>query len=180
MQGLAYRSSILVAAGLWCGALAGCQAVDTPIPVTGSAKDLPPLVYGREIDIEIEAVKEWQSAGVAVEAGDAYRLVASGQWSVGAFCGLSDADGNGVSPLCEADMLGIGARGSSLIGRIGRTGRPFPVGSNRILKPAEAGELFLRSYDWLPADNTGSMRVRIRHDDAAVGQGPAPSHRDPI
>ncbi len=180
MPDLAYRLAILVAAGLSCGALAGCKAVDTPIPVTGSATDLAPFVYGREIEVEIDAAKEWQSAGFAVEVGDTYRLVASGQWSVGGFCGVSDADGNGVSPLCEADMLGIGARGSALIGRIGRAGKPFPVGSNRVLKPAEAGELFLRSYDWLPADNTGSMRVRIRHDDAAVGQGPAPSHRDPI
>ena len=141
----------------------------------------PFLAYGRAAETEVVAAKEWQSAGIKLRPGITYQVSATGTWSLGPICGITDADGNGVSPFCNDDHLGLGVQGSSLLGRIGRTGTPFLVGSNRMLNPGTEGELFLRSYDFLPGDNTGSMKVRIvQHDTAAVGGEAVPAHRDPI
>jgi hypothetical protein len=161
-------------------ALAGCQSMNAPAPVTAGTPPAKPLPYGRAAEVQIEAVKPWQSAGVTLAAAESYRITASGRWSVGAMCGHTDADSRGNNPFCTTDSDNLGFPAGSLIGRVGTAGAPFLVGSNKILTPATDGELFLRSYDWLPEDNFGALTIRVSHNDSAAGGEPPPAHRDPL
>jgi len=111
--------------------------------------------------VQIFANGDWRDTGVQLQRGQSYLIQAEGAWSNGAFCGTTDASGAGVSPLCGGDPWGIGAVGSSMIGRIGLAGRPFPVGKSKVLVAPEDGTLFLRDYDLIEFDNVGSVTATI-------------------
>jgi hypothetical protein len=111
--------------------------------------------------IQIFANGDWRDTGVQLRRNQTYRITAEGQWSSGLVCGWTDASGAGVSPLCAGDTWGLGVSPSSLIGRIGPSGRPFAVGTALTLTPAEDGNLWLRDYDLIEFDNTGALNVSI-------------------
>ena len=159
--------------------LAACQAVDQPVAPAKMVADAAVVPFGRPVEVDVVAASGWQSAGVKLAAGVTYRLTATGTWSVGPICGVTDANGNSASPLC-IDSLGIGVPGGTLLGRIGPNGKPFAVGTSKTLKPEAEGELFLGPYDRIPSDNTGTLKVRIVAEDGALGEEPAPPHHDPL
>ena len=136
--------------------LAGCG--------TGAMYPAAPTVElesGAAQMVQIFANGDWRDTGIQVRRGASYRLEAEGTWSSGLACGTTDASGAGVSPLCGGDPWGIGAVGSSLIGRIGLQGTPFPVGKAKTLVAPADGRLFLRDYDIIEFDNVGSVMVTI-------------------
>lgn len=154
---------------LLCASLAGCvadQARSTLRPVAA----IDPRA-GHVVTVEARA--PWVDTGVDVRAGETWRLDAEGRWSMGPWCGETGPDGVGVSPLCGGDALGIGTRGSSLVGRIGPAGRPFLVGNGLDLTAGEDGRLFLSAHDLIQFDNTGSMAVTIRPTGSAVARAAA-------
>ena len=111
--------------------------------------------------VQIQAVDDWRDSGVRVRRGERYRLSATGTWSIGPICGETDASGSGVGFLCGGDPWNISARGSTLIGRIGTGGIPFPIGNELDLMAESDGILYLMAYDTIRFDNSGAVTVRI-------------------
>ena len=118
------------------------------------------------------AIGDWRNTGVDIRQGETYVLRAQGTWSIGPICGVTDASGAGVMPLCAGDPLGIGATGSTLIGKIGEAGRPFRVGKRMTLEAEKTGILHLKAYDLLPFDNTGSVTVTVSRRQASIAAAP--------
>jgi len=111
--------------------------------------------------VQIRAAKNWQDSGVRVRRGERYHIRATGTWSMGPFCGKTDASGSGVSFFCDRDPWNIGASGSSLVGRIGEDGVEFPVGNELELVAHGDGVLYLTAYGLIRWDNSGAVTVRI-------------------
>ena len=111
--------------------------------------------------VQIFAAKDWQDSGVRVRRGERYHLSATGTWSVGPFCGETDASGSGVAFFCNLDPWNIGAKGSSLLGRIGEDGVAFLVGNELDLVAKREGILYLTQYGLMRWDNSGAVTVRI-------------------
>lgn len=131
-------------------------------------------VDARGVTVAVNAAAPWVDTGIDLQAGENWRLDAAGRWSIGAFCGETGPDGVGVSPLCAGDSLGIGATGSTLIGRIGVNGRAFKIGNGLDLRADAPGRLFLAAYDMIPFDNVGTVNVTVRPT-GAKGQAVASS-----
>ena len=151
--------------------LAACQ------PAVQYAKVKPvTLSRGLAQTVDVHAAGDWRDTGVRIKPGESYEITAKGIWSMGGICGNADADGTGTSGLCTiiSDPWGISARVSSLVGRIGSSGRPFGVGRFKTLKGNQEGILYLRAYDDLIGDNSGSMTVTIKRQGAPVQQAAAP------
>lgn len=123
----------------------------------------------------IQSRDEWTSAGVRVRKGVKYRVSASGEWHMGGFCGRSGPSGTGSnSPLCFSfippfilPQYQIG----TLIGKIDKDGKPFPVGEQLEFEADRDGTLFLRSNDpkGLTLDNSGYVTAKV-----ALAAPPAP------
>jgi hypothetical protein len=126
------------------------------------------LQEGLQRQVKVLGAGEWRETGVIVQTAKTYEISATGNWSMGGICGTTDASGAGVGLLCAGDPWGLGATGSTLIGRIGISGKPFRVGDNFSLKPKNEGILYLRSYDLIPFDNTGAITVTITRRGTAI------------
>ena len=121
------------------------------------------LGTGESRKVEIHAIGALRGTGVMVRTGERYRISATGTWSNGPICGVTEADGRGASGQCRNDPLNFGFLTHSLAGRIGQSGTPFFVGKRLDLEPRENGELFLEDYDhpdWYGV-NSGSVDVTI-------------------
>ncbi|MFQ5344227.1 MAG: hypothetical protein ACE5F6_22005, partial [Anaerolineae bacterium] len=132
--------------------LKGLQSVPAPAE---------PKVPASAVVTKISAAGDWQDSGVRVRRGERYHIRATGTWSMGPLCGQTDASGSGVGFICDLDPWNIGVSGSSLVGRIGEDGAPFPVGDELELVANKDGTLYLTSYGLVRWDNTGSVTVRI-------------------
>jgi hypothetical protein len=147
--------------------LSGCAGVKyDPVEATT-------LQEGQQQQVEVLGAGDWRDTGIVVHNSETYELSASGTWNMGGICGTTDASGAGVNPFCAGDPWALGATGSTLIGRIGSTGNPFRVGDNFTLKPKTEGNLYLRSYDLIPFDNTGAVNVTILRQGITVASAPA-------
>ena len=111
--------------------------------------------------VQIRAAEDWQDSGIRVRRGERYHIRSTGTWSIGPICGETDASGSGVGFLCGGDPWNISARGSSLIGRIGTGGVPFPIGKELDIVAQSDGILYLMAYDTIRFDNSGAVTVRI-------------------
>jgi len=108
----------------------------------------------------VPANASWVDTGVDVRPGEVIGLKAEGRWSMGVICGTTGPDGRGVGFLCMADYMNIGVTGSTLIGKIGDGETAiFPVGNGTYVRGYQTGRIYLRAYDALPFDNTGSVTV---------------------
>ncbi len=172
------RMSLVPFVVISLAALTGCAGVKYD-PVEAVT-----LQEGLQRQVEILGAGDWRDTGIVVHSSETYQLSASGTWNMGGICGTTDATGAGVSPFCAGDPWGLGATGSTLIGRIGNKGKPFRVGDNLSLKPKTDGNLYLRSYDLIPFDNTGAVNVTILRRGAIVASTPPqtkiPSQPAPI
>jgi hypothetical protein len=147
-------------------ALSACTGVKYDAVEAFTLKD------GQKQQVEILGAGDWRDTGVVVNTSEIYQLSASGSWNMGGICGTTDASGAGVNPFCAGDPWALGATGSTLIGKIGSKGQPFRVGGNLTLKPEVEGNLYLRSYDLIPFDNTGAVNVTILRQGATVVSAP--------
>jgi hypothetical protein len=126
----------------------------------------------QEITTRVLAVaEEWRNSGAILKKGLKYKIMATGGWTVGPMCGLTGPDGIGISPLCNmapTSNITDGGSGSMLIGKIGESGVPFPIGSNIERIAAEEGVLFLRINELpgIAGDNSGFIDVTLSLQDA--------------
>jgi hypothetical protein len=109
--------------------------------------------------VHVDATHPWVDSGLTVRKGQRLSFSAEGtiQW--------------GSRPDQVAGPEGHGAKtgkvgAGGLIGRVGYTGKPFPIGNARtpIAMPA-SGKLFLGINDFIFGDNAGSFAVTINWTD---------------
>jgi hypothetical protein len=123
----------------------------------GQSKDY----FGMKI-VNINVTQQWTATGVNCKVGDTVYV-----WIRGVFSSTTNdpgawnsPDGNGWSsdnqfPVPTASQM-------SVVGKIGASGTPFPVGSQRIYIPTVAGELNLGINDIINfADNGGTLVATI-------------------
>ena len=115
------------------------------------------------------SVEEWRNTGVIVKQGKTYHITAKGRWRTNPACNFTQPDGTGLyqgfctkSPLWPEIIKGYSH--SMLIGKIGETGQPFPIGADYSLKADNNGILLLRINDTVNTnyDNEGFVDVIIR------------------
>lgn len=135
-------------------------------PPKGIAIDVPSKPISWRADV-------LTPTAIEVKAGNTLVFTASGSWSVG----VGVVGPNGRQDWCEcvvAEAVGSGFRGplGALIGRIGRQGQPFFIGTGTEIKASESGILFLGANDNMGpcngvergscySDNIGSVRVWV-------------------
>jgi len=154
--------------------LAGC------VPAHQADQPTEPLARGTSHTVDIQAAIPWQSTGIYLEAGETYEIRAEGSWSLGPLCGISNADGVGHNTFfCTGTKPVPGHPTATLAGKVGATGQPFVVGSNRTLKPENSGPLLMGvNADAMYFDNTGSLTVSIDHaPPPLLSPRPRPSRR---
>jgi hypothetical protein len=142
-------------------ALSGCAGIQYADRV--QARDITQLDRKETTSQVLAEAEEWRNSGVMVKKGLKYKLAASGTWSAGPLCGQTGPDGMGIAGLCYGGASTYMGKGSAsmLIGKIGESGAPFPVGNGLELTASENGILFFRINDtslWM-ADNSGSIEV---------------------
>ncbi len=107
------------------------------------------------VAVRVEARHPWVDSGLTVRKGDRLSFTADGmiQWGTKSDQ-VAGPEGHGAKP----GKLGAGG----LIGRVGYTGKPFPIGSTRtpIVMPS-SGKLFLGINDFIFGDNAGAFSVTI-------------------
>jgi hypothetical protein len=105
--------------------------------------------------VTVDAKHPWVDSGLTVRKGErlSFEAVGTIQWGAKPDQ-VAGPEGHGA----KANKLGIGG----LIGRVGYTGKPFPIGSTRtpIVMPKD-GKLFLGINDFIFGDNAGSFAVTI-------------------
>jgi hypothetical protein len=105
--------------------------------------------------VTVDAKHPWVDSGLAVHTGERLSFQAGGTIRWGAQSDhVAGPEGHGAKP----GKVGAGG----LIGRVGYTGKPFPIGNTRtpIIMP-RSGELFLGINDFVFKDNSGSFVVTI-------------------
>ena len=132
----------------------GARAAVRRILVRRLATDKP-LVVG----VGVTGRDGWQKTGPRLTAGRRYELAATGTWSA---IGRHRCGPNGGGVTTDAEFALPGAQGAALIGRLGKDGKPFLVGSRLVLAPDRSAELYLAMNDSRYGDNSGQLRVTIR------------------
>ncbi|HLU68965.1 MAG TPA: hypothetical protein VKZ63_21935 [Kofleriaceae bacterium] len=112
--------------------------------------------------LDVPGTQTWTDTGIDVSAGELLEIAASGTVIFRA----SDTVGpDGFAPDDHDEWNELPcADHASLIGRIGRDGAPFPVGSQRWVLAPRAGRLYLGTNDRDVANNGGAFAVRIASD----------------
>ena len=120
----------------------------------------------RQSTVVSAKVAKWQSSGVAIQQGSAYRVTATGEWQVAPTCPKTGPDGEPLyTVLCWniGGQLVAGVSHAALIGKVGHRGTPFSIGSRRQFTAHEDGFLYYMVNDaseWF-ADNTGRVTATI-------------------
>jgi hypothetical protein len=125
-----------------------CTALTSPFGQT-LAPDMP------TVTVTVDAKHPWVDSGVTVTKGDRVVFEATGTIQWGAKPDqVAGPEGHGAKP----GKLGKGG----LIGRVGLSGKAFPIGANRnpIVMPKD-GKLFLGINDFVFGDNTGAFQVKV-------------------
>ena len=122
-----------------------CPALGQGAPPQGTARTT----------VTVEAKYPWVDSGLTVHKGERLSFEASGTIRWGSKPDqVAGPEGHGA----KARKIGVGG----LIGRVGFTGKPFPIGSTRTPVPMpRSGKLFLGINDFIFKDNTGSFVVAI-------------------
>jgi hypothetical protein len=105
--------------------------------------------------VTVEATYPWIDSGLTVRKGERLSFEASGTIRWGSKPDqVAGPEGHGA----KAGKLGVGG----LIGRVGYTSKPFPIGSTRTpVTMPQSGKLFLGINDFIFKDNAGSFVVTI-------------------
>jgi hypothetical protein len=116
-----------------------------------------PAEHAASVTVHVDATHPWVDAGVTVRKGERLTFAADGtiQWGTQSDQ-VAGPEGHGARP----GKVGVGG----LIGRVGYTGKPFPIGDVRTpLAMPGTGRLFLGINDFVFADNVGSFTVVVSH-----------------
>ena len=103
----------------------------------------------------VDAKHPWVDSGLVVRVGERLSFEADGTIRWGAQPDhVAGPEGHGAKP----GKVGAGG----LIGRVGYTSKPFPIGNTRTpIAMPKSGELFLGINDFVFKDNSGSFVVAI-------------------
>lgn len=127
--------------------------------------------------VTIRADRGWQNSGIALKAGVAYRLRATGRYQVATKPQIWWCEPNGVSiRYYHGQPLGILL--TAVRPDVSSSGRspfvvPTPIGLTATLTPKQSGTLFLRINDSAAelADNSGTLTVEVKaQPDAAADE----------
>jgi hypothetical protein len=101
--------------------------------------------------VTVDAKHPWVDSGLVVRTGERLSFQADGTIRWGAQPDhVAGPEGHGAKP----GKVGAGG----LIGRVGYTSKPFPVGNTRTpITMPRSGELFLGINDFVFKDNSGSF-----------------------
>lgn len=103
---------------------------------------------GGEIAVDVKARDEWTGTGIELHKGEKYRVSASGEWMMGGLCGHSGPGGKGSnSPLCFSfipPFILPEHEIGTLVGKIGKEGKPFRIGELLEFEADRDGPLYLR------------------------------------
>ncbi|MBT3359556.1 MAG: caspase family protein [Rhodospirillales bacterium] len=172
---------VTILAPLVLVAVAGCQTVQYSDSVQATR-----LNTGGDTETTSNVLAnagEWRNSGVMVERGHRYRIRAEGRWQAAPTCVPTGPEGEGMyGLLCPAWDIGrvlVGHPHQKLIGKIGETGAPFPIGVYRELTADRDGTLFLNMNEEFAgvSDNGGSLTVRVSLDapsQPVVARAPSP------
>lgn len=145
--------------------------------VEAESRDLA-AIPGAEASATVHASEErWQSSGATLRHGTTYRASASGEWRQGLLCTRGGPSGTGSTCFPFPETLLRGVPVGTLIGKIGKSGVPFPIGEQRDFTAQADGVLYLRHNDAVSfaSDNTGYVSVRVRLAGAEPAPAPAPA-----
>lgn len=106
--------------------------------------------------------QEWTDTGVYLRQGQSVKVTASGtmNWYTGACNGKCLSTPAGI-PCPGGGPMRFGLPCQSLLGRIGKGGRPFEVGEFSVFTASTPGEFFLGVNDNNLSDNTGAWTATI-------------------
>jgi len=107
--------------------------------------------------VRVDSAKPWQDSRLDLQQGRRYRIVARGEWSRSVLFGGSTADGSGALN----NAIGALLRNLSLVGRIGASGRPFQLGSDRTFVSPASGRLFMQVNAPRLDENKGTFDVWV-------------------
>jgi hypothetical protein len=134
----------------------------SPSAVATTGTDKPQFEQATGEGIVVSARQQWTPTGMTVKAGERVTFQSSGQIQ------LSDdpKDIAGVAgSLIQRKAPNAPLSGNlagALIGRIGPTGEPFPIGDQTAVTMPSAGQLFLGINDDVVDDNKGEFRVKVQ------------------
>jgi hypothetical protein len=105
--------------------------------------------------VKVDAKYPWVDSGLIVRKEERLSFQADGTIQWGSKSDeVTGPEGHGA----KAGKLGKGG----LIGRVGYSGKPFPIGSTRTpIAMPKSGKLFLGINDFIFSDNAGSFAVAI-------------------
>jgi hypothetical protein len=117
----------------------------------------------------VRADEGWQDTGIVVLAGRPISLQTSGTWTFNLKV-ETNAEGLAIpkelrdfNPGCLIGMIvDPTATVSTKKDDDENRPKPFIVGAGKQLMPERGGRLFLRMYDTVPDDNSGTLKVEIR------------------
>jgi hypothetical protein len=118
--------------------------------------------------VTVDAARGWQSTGIRLEAGQAYRLVASGRYQVAETTEIWWCEPGGVTIRYHQGrplglLVGAVRDDSQPLDGLSPLTRPEPVGLARDWIPETGGTLYLKINESSAqlADNQGQLTVRI-------------------
>jgi len=106
---------------------------------------------------------DWIPSGITVAKGQSLQVTATGVVSDGAYTNISPSGVPNSASTGTCRVSGTSFNGSALLGKIGKSGAPFLIGSSFSTGSADAsGELYLIHNDSnCASDNSGSFSVTI-------------------
>ncbi|NNE28472.1 MAG: hypothetical protein HKN16_02475 [Saprospiraceae bacterium] len=124
----------------------------------------PPSMIEKIVDVPAKksiGENKWFDTGITVQNGTSLTINSTGTWRLGP--GPRACNGNGLTnfPPFKGHLYG------TLMGKIGKNGKPFKIGANYQGNANATGRLFLGNNDSNSADNSGSLRVSIRYGNLA-------------
>ena len=138
-----------------------CQMVLVLVMLAGAvsgaeARQAEPPASPSGATVTVDGKHPWVDSGLTVQKGERLTFSVEGTLRWGEEPDqVAGPDGHGAKP----GKLGAGG----LIGRVGYTGKPFPIGSGRTpIAMRKAGKLYLGINDFVFADNEGSFTVTVR------------------
>lgn len=126
---------------------------------------------------------DWKNSGVFVEKGHRYRVIAEGSWSAHpGNCGWQNAVGDGFrwGGLCinwgGSDLPGYPA--TTLVGKVGKNGNHFKIGTEMTFTASETGPLLFRMNDNPSTfyDNDGFITVTTSNLENTLASSKIPEY----
>jgi len=136
---------------LWVFAVSFGPAAGQPVPPGPATK----------ATVTVDARYPWVDSGLVVHKGQRLAFAATGtiQWGLKPDQ-VAGPDGRDAKP----GKIGVGG----LIGRVGYSGKPFPIGTRTPIAMPKDGKLFLGINDFIFKDNAGSFTVTITEPKAGA------------